>query len=186
MHCLDGAELEGIAAATIERVGAVPLKYFQWFERPGRLASPRARDLMDLRGDIAAELAGSADVRPLPRPPGLARRYLQWYPRAVVPVVEALATDRTIVLTVNRADQGLVREMKVTVGATRVINDPGPPPPEPVAEWVRRFEMHERALQTAAAAPDRDRIEQALDLDPVVPDHAVAALTAELLEVAPA
>src|SRR5262249_33071036 len=77
----------GSGAARIEDRGALPLKYFTLFSRRGAAAGGRADYLLQLQDVIAEELRRSVSQSP----PSLARRYLEWYPGAVVPVLAALA-----------------------------------------------------------------------------------------------
>ena len=102
----------------IRELQAVPTKYFPMFtqsagaDRNGRLPAPalpsRADTLIVLRDQILSEL--QQDVRE--SPPGLSKRYLKWYPDAVVPLLVALCSQRPSRRMVNVLEpgSGLVRE----------------------------------------------------------------------------
>jgi 6-phospho-beta-glucosidase len=159
----------GVTAKDIARVGAIPLKYFRLCDpSPEATAAHRAEFLLSLKQTISDELKVSHQP-----PPSLSKRDFRWYESAVVPMIVAIFAGDGRELIVNQTgDDGLVWELPA-----RVFRDGLQPvaaaPSGRVAEWLARFAAHERALLEAVASPSLSRIEQALALDPCVPEARV-------------
>jgi 6-phospho-beta-glucosidase len=177
--------LGGITAAEIAELSALPLKYFRLLR--GTPAPPggggRAQYLQELQARLFEELRESASEPP----PSLARRYLEWYPGAVVPVLAALAAGdgRPEVLSAWR-EGDVAREFRARVFADRWEALPVPPPGAAVRRWLDVFAAHERAALAAALDPTPARLREALAADPVVPGEKVAALADALAALPPA
>jgi 6-phospho-beta-glucosidase len=176
---LGESRLGGIEAAEIEELAAIPLKYFQLLRRRGTAGGGRAKYLLRLQADLLTEMQASVSRSP----PSLTKRYLEWYPGAVVPMLAALAAGdgRSEVMNVWRADD-LAWEVRVQVFARRYAVLPVPQPSEAVRRWLEIFAVHERAVLDAALDPTRERIENALAADPVVPENKIGALARALWE----
>jgi alpha-galactosidase/6-phospho-beta-glucosidase family protein len=99
----------------------------------------------------------------------------------VVPVLSALAAGdgRPEVLSVW-LNNDLAWEVRARVFADRCEALPASQPAEPVQRWLERFCAHERAALAAALDPTRERIEEALAADPLVPDQAVRTMARSL------
>lgn len=160
----------------VRELGALPTKYFRLLRGEAYETPGRARKLEGLRGHILAEL----ERAPTDRPTSLGLRVTDWYEEAVVPLLAAIASDTERHLVVNcMADDGLVRESLGWVH-TGGVRTPTLPPPRPaLAEWLDRFEAHERAVLEVVRRPDRERLELAIALDPLIPrERRTAALSA--------
>lgn len=166
--------LGGVTAEEIRQLRAIPLKYYCLL-RQGRAGGGRAAYLSDLREEIVEELR----VKPDESPAALAKRYMEWYPRAVVPMLAAISADDGRVEVVNVRVGEIVMELKARVFADRV--EPLQVSPEgPSREWIETFREQERAALAAALEPSRERIRAALAADPLVPERLVAELTESL------
>jgi 6-phospho-beta-glucosidase len=119
---------------------------------------------MSLKDDLARELEDPS--RP---PPSLARRKLDWYEGAVVPMLQAIfsAQQRAVVID-SVAEDGLVREHAAAVSRDGFEPRPAPSPPR-LARWLDVWTEHERAVLEAVEEPSSARIRRTLELDPVVP-----------------
>ena len=168
VHELEGQTIEGVSAATIARLGAVPLKYFRLLERSNPLpASGRAAYLDALRGRLLHEMeAGLADL------PSLSDRYMEWYPGAVVPMLEALETvsGEAQVATLIEAD-GLGWERRVRVLGSRIEPLPGDPPPASIVPWLDTFREHERRFLAAMENPSEESVRAVCEVDPLIPEE---------------
>jgi 6-phospho-beta-glucosidase len=166
---LDGQTIFGVTGEEIDRVGALPLKYFKLSTTACSAAGPgRAAFLTGLKETIGRELE---DQTGAPRSLGL--RNLSWYDGAVVPMIAAIFADEGRRIVVNRiAGDGLVREFPARVWRSGVEPVAVTPPPR-VGPWLHRWCVHERALLEAVEAPDPHAIERALALDPAVPGDKV-------------
>jgi 6-phospho-beta-glucosidase len=172
--------LEGVPAADIAELGAIPLKYFQLLRGRGVGGGGRAEYLLGLRASLLEEVRASASNSP----PSLAKRRLEWYPGAVVPMLAALAAGdgRPEVIDIWREDD-IVWEVRARVFSDRYEVLPAPRPGEAVRRWLEVSAAHERAALAAALGPTRERIEAALAADPAVPADRVEALARALWEV---
>ena len=181
----DDQGLDGVPPEDIRELGVLPLKYFRLLSRrtgPAGSAGPvgppgRAGFLARLRADVLAEIARAPAVWP----PSLSQRMMEWYPLAVVPFLAALAAGdgRSEVVNVVAAD-GIVRELRARVFADRLEPLEAPPPPVAAAQWLARFEAHERASLAAVRSPTPRAIAAALACDPLVAE-AVAPVLARAL-----
>jgi 6-phospho-beta-glucosidase len=175
------ATIGGIDPDGITQLGALPLKYFRLCTHPQSRTPGRADFLSDLRVRLSTELRQD----PTRSPRALQERYLEWYPRAVVPMLAALASDVSRTQVVNLPlEDGLVWELKVPVSRSG-IGDPERVTPNPaVAAWLERFRLHELAFLHAVCSPSRAHLRQAVLADPAVPesrtDDVVCALEIEL------
>jgi 6-phospho-beta-glucosidase len=163
---LGANEFCAVQARSIADLQAVPLKYFRLIGQPVESAGrSRAGELARLRIRLIAELAQAGDS-----PPSLRARNLDWYPLAVVPCLTALQSTRPRMVVVNLpGSDGCVREMKAALHQGEVEPMPSPPPRGLAGDWLRRFEVHERAAMTALLNPTPQTIEDALAADPLVP-----------------
>ena len=173
---LEGCSILGIGAEEIRRVGALPLKYFR-LSAPATKPQPtrRAEFLEQLKETIARELE-----LPEAPPPSLAMRDLGWYEGAVVPMIAAICAGdgRRVIVNCACAD-GLVRELPARVSRDGV-EIAATEPPARVRPWLERWIAHERAVLEAVEEPGVERIERALELDPVVPKLRVREIAREI------
>ena len=177
LSALASRTLPGIEARDVAWLQAVPLKYFRLVQAPVR-TPPRARVLRELRAAVMRELAECPGVVP----PSLGRRNLDWYAKAVVPLLSALAAGDGRLRVVNiMGPEGLVIESKARIERDRVTAVEAPSPPPAVKSWIQRFIEHERAFLQATITMSEADIGQALTLDPLVSAAQVRALTHELL-----
>src|SRR5262249_3659797 len=178
---LSPTTIGGIGPDCISRLGALPLKYFRLLSCGQANTSSRASFLLDLSLRILAELRQN----PIRSPDGLRERYMEWYPRAVVPTLAAFTSDIPSVQVVNvlRSD-GLVWELKAPVSKVG-IGYPEPASINPVVGgWLDRFATHEHAFLRAVCTPNRTNLRSAVIADPLIPkkhaDEVVKAIEAEL------
>lgn len=165
--------LGGITADAIAQLHAVPTKYFRLVTGEEPPQAGRAAFLSALRDEIAQELCLDATASP----PSLGKRYLEWYPQSVVPMIVALLSSepsRQIVNVLN--PDGLVEEGHAWVSAASLDPIPTPAGGPEVETWLNTYRSHEYALLRAVRYPSRDTITQALHADPVVPSAQVAPL----------
>jgi 6-phospho-beta-glucosidase len=168
---LCGGALDGVPAAEIERLGAIPTPGFRlvrgWGTAP---AAGRARELDGLRRRVAGELR----ARPGVQPPSLGLRAMPWYADSVAPFLAALQAALPGEHVVNlRGGDGVVREGAALVSRDGVVPLEPVPCTGEVGGWLRRFEAHERAVLQAVGDPTRGALCQALALDPLAPAAAV-------------
>jgi 6-phospho-beta-glucosidase len=171
--------IEGITGAEIAGLGALPLKYFALFRAAPPPTTGRADVVETLRAAILDELRGDSAHTP----PSLGRRPMPWYPRTVVPLLASLGDSqpRRHVLDVLFPD-GIVRELRAEV-SSREIRPCVPwrsvPMSAEAARWHERFEVHERAVLAALAAPSREAVRGAVAVDPLTrPEQGDAAAAA--------
>jgi 6-phospho-beta-glucosidase len=157
----------GVTAAEIAQLCALPTKYFRLISggEPPRVG--RAAFLSSLRNQIAEELARD----PTTSPPSLGKRYLEWYPQAVVPMIIALFSAAPMLQIANvEGAGGLVEECQAWVSASSF--KPIPPPKgkasSEVCRWLRIYRSHEEAVLHCVRSPNLANIAQALREDPVV------------------
>lgn len=169
---LPSALLPGVTRTLVESLCAVPLKYFALLQTPARLVA-RASVLRDLRVVLLQELA----CAPHRSPTGLRQRNVDWYEKAVVPILSALTAADVRVHVVNRAgSDGLVWEAKTRFEQGRLLPVDSPVPPPAVHSWINRFVAHERAVMDAVQSATPQAIRAALTLDPLVPAEHVDSL----------
>ncbi len=170
---LNGAPFEGVPAADLIELGAIPLKYFRWVHSQDPPRAGRADAVASIRRRIFEEL----EEDPTRSPASLQERYMEWYPLSVVPAVEALSANRERTMVVNRpGPDGLTREHHARVCRHGVQPVPPPSVPAPVRAWLDRFEDHERAVVQVARKPGPESVFHAVELDPMVPaGHTAAA-----------
>lgn len=164
---LGSRRLGGISAERISKLRAIPLKYFQLITGRSAPAAGRAGFLQELTPQILRELRASPDVSP----PSLQKRYLEWYPESVVPLLIALTSDQPTLQVVNLpGGDEIVWETRAKVSRNCVRGLPHEEPPQPVARWIDRFVEHERAFVRAVANPSLVSIRETLLADPIVSD----------------
>ncbi|WP_164712407.1 6-phospho-beta-glucosidase [Methylobacterium currus] len=163
-----GAEtLNGIRADEIAALQAIPTKYFRLMraEAPAH-GQGRASFLTTLRARILEELRADSGRSP----PSLRARDTAWYPRAVVPAIEALRSRRPVDREINvLAPSGVVEEGRAridTAGAGPLLPARAP---APVEVWLAAFRDHERCLLEALERPSLSSVRRALEADPLVP-----------------
>lgn len=171
--------LIGISAEQISVLNAIPLKYYRLLGEHDVATLGRAQYLSSLRQRIQSELRTSTALRP----PSLSERYMDWYPKSVVPMIVALRQRRPTQQVVNvLGENGLVVETLASVSSTAGIlprfheSTNGR-----VVQWNAVFERHERAFLRAVQEPNLDTIEEALHADPLLQDELVESATQELL-----
>jgi 6-phospho-beta-glucosidase len=179
---LGDKDFAGTPSSVIERLNAVPTKYFRLVLQPTRTKAPsRARFVAALRSRILAELALAPDRRP----PSLARREMDWYDVSLVPLLQALGDPSGEKLIVNAmSERGLVEEgfAHVSTGGIRFM--PSPRVPSAALErWLGIFRAHERALLAVAVEPTPSRILEAVSADPMIPPHLGREVAAHLSTV---
>jgi 6-phospho-beta-glucosidase len=178
---LASERIGGIASETIERLHAVPLKHFRMVVEPDTSPIHRADELSALRRKIVAELEQSRDASP----PSLSERYMEWYPRAVAPLLAALDAERPAVHVATLTDDdGIARETKVEVCARQVRRLGARPAPPEAQRWIDTFERHEAAVLAAVEQPTARHVERALELDPTLHGRPVAPLVRDLVREA--
>ncbi len=173
----DGTHFDGVSLETIRSLHAIPLKYFRLVEDHSYFPPDRAQTLIKLRDQLAVEL-GDFDGVPLP---SLAKRYTEWYPLAVVPLVRALQNcewEQHVVTHNSSAGLAIEGPVEVCRQGHRPIGQP--PVSEPVAHWINRFEVHERNQLDAVRNPSKENILRALQSDPVVSTENVELLATKL------
>lgn len=159
---LGDGTIEGISAAEIRQLGALPLKYHRLFRTRGRGDHGRAAELMVLRRQLLAEL----HERPGEYPFSLGQRRMPWYQESVVPALRALEGGPPLLQTYNTCGpDGVVREVQGCLHAAGLDLDPWFPGEGAVREWLERFVVHEGAVTAVAAAPSLEAIEPALATD---------------------
>lgn len=170
---LDAGTLGGVTADTIAQLHAIPTKYFRLVTGEAPPQAGRAAFLSDLRDQIAQELRRDATTSP----PSLGKRYLEWYPKSVAPMIAALLSPEPSQQIVNIDNpNGLVEECQAWVSAKCVDPIPAPAAGPEVETWLMTYRRHEHALLQAVRQPSLDAITQALQADPVVPSARVEAL----------
>lgn len=164
----------GIDAETVADLRAVPLKYFQLVANsfqyscsPSAASAGRARQLQKLRRQVTAELQSSVKVSP----PSLNQRYMDWYPRSVVPLLTSLCQEQAMQHMVNmRNGDGLVEEVAATVQSGRWTAEFRTSSNDKVRLWNERFRLQERAFLDAMLEPSSTNVRIALEADPIVPN----------------
>ena len=166
---LGDATLDGIRAEDIISLDAIPTKYF-------RLLSGSSQHTQDGRaailGKLSRKIMDELAVDSRRSPSSLKERYLEWYPQSVVPVIEALLTNKPRLLEINvLTSRNIVEEGRAYVSK----NGFGPfctaQTSAPVARWIERFEKHERCLLKAVRQTSPDTIRDAVSMDPVVDEQ---------------
>ena len=172
-------DFHGISPAEIQQLQAIPLKYFQLVHHRPVHDPGRADYLVQLRNRILDELAQSETVSP----PSLNERYLEWYPQAVVPVIEALYNSQPSVHVVNMLrDDGLVTEGLADISNQTIQMQDSVVQNKAVEQWIDRFEKHERLFLQTMLNPSLSRVCETLENDPVIPEQHVQRVADELWE----
>jgi 6-phospho-beta-glucosidase len=170
-------DIGGIGGGVIAELGALPTKYFRIFSGQERPATGRAAYLDALREEIAGELRRNPEASP----PGLRKRYLEWYPQSVVPMIAALLSEDATLQTVNiPGPDGVVEELQAWVSSRSFEPRPVPEANDAVGRWLAIFRSHEEAMLRCVRAPGLQTIAGALLADPVVDPRNVDAM-AEVL-----
>ncbi len=170
----------GISADVIKQLKAIPLKHFRFVVDPLEVPLPRVRYLQALRDQIESELAESVARSP----PGLRKRYLEWYPKSVVPMISALTDSRSSVQVVNvPRDDGLVVEVLADISANTIDLRPECTCSDAVQQWLDVFDRHEQSFLRAMYNPTYDNVLETLHLDPVVPDGQEESAARELWQI---
>ena len=177
VEALRTRNLAGVTRSDVERLQAVPSKYFAMLRRPGATVR-RAQILREVRADLLRELAADPTISP----PSLMKRNVDWYSKAVVPLLAGLASPDLHSRVVNvMGPDGVVIETRTTIASDRAVPVTGAVPPPAVQSWIRRFSAHEHAVLAATLAVSDTAVRKALTLDPLVPAEHVDPLTAALL-----
>jgi 6-phospho-beta-glucosidase len=165
--------LAGIRGAEMISLGAIPTKYFRLYHQPrlGGKNQGRGAYLADLRQRIGAQLQADPDHSPI----ALQKRYMAWYPDAVVPMIRALSSPKASLQELNRTaaddvtEEGRAYVSQAGIGGLLPVQ-PGPR----ASEWLDRIRQHEKAVLAAMARPNPATIACALALDPMVPPNQIA------------
>lgn len=160
------------------QLGALPLKYFALFTKPYRRPEPRAAYLTMLSETLLTQL----EETPGRCPPSLRDRATPWYADAVVPLLEALASDEPRRCFVNlQRDDGLVIETCATVSQRGIVAEPSAAAPSPaIAAWLARFEVHERAFLQMVESPSLETLAATMAADPLVPSDRSTEIAAAI------
>jgi len=163
--------LGGIEAAEIAALKAIPLKYFRLTREIPKPEFGRAAYLAKLRNAMAQELSQSVAQSPA----SMQSRYMDWYPKSVVPLVHALSGSQSTrhVINVQRED-GLVVETLADVSHAGMVPDFHQSQNESVRRWNAIFENHEQSFINAMLEPTESNLQQVFESDPIVPDEKVA------------
>jgi len=176
---LGDGNLGGIPAAVIAKLGAVPTKYFDLVYGASGPAPGRAEYVRALRDRIVQELRSAPHVLP----PSLGMRGLPWYAESVVPSLASLRSAKPRRLVVNLpCGDGITRELHAELSATGVTGQAPAVVPQPVANYLEKFELHERRVLEAVAEPCYETIASALAADPTVKPEAGSTMAAALWE----
>jgi alpha-galactosidase/6-phospho-beta-glucosidase family protein len=176
--------------------GAVAAPYVRYYTHPDRMlaaqlgTATRAETLQGLEGELLAAYAGGRE--------GATRRGAVWYGLAVVPLLDAWwngATDPLIVgLTdpsggvVAGAASGVVIEGPMDAPAPGVLrpHERVPLPTGPAARLAAHAEYERRTVDAILGGASDARLIEALAVNPMVPDEALAArLVAAILAGSP-
>jgi 6-phospho-beta-glucosidase len=173
-------KLGGVDAQQIAELDAIPLKYFSLLCNPGQTGTGRAAFLTSVRNEIADQLRKN----PCSFPSAMGKRYMDWYPHAVVPMLASLSTGNGSTEIVNSPLDGKITlEFKARIFADHFepiqVSRFNPK----IKAFIEKFRRHEQATLTAVLSPSRERIEAALRADPLVPERHVAALTDDLCQI---
>jgi len=176
---LGTANVGGIPARVIAELEALPTKYFRIISGMERPAVGRAAYLDSLREEIAGELKRNPETSP----PSLRKRYLEWYPQSVVPMIAALLSEDATLQTVNvPGPGGLVEERQAWISSRSCEFSPEPAVNGAVGRWLARYRAHEEAMLRCVRAPSQQTIADALAADPVVDPRNVGAMAEALWE----
>ncbi len=161
----------------IQRLGAMPLKYFALIEGCLPHGSGRAGELMTLRKALAHDLIASAEKRPK----RIGERSMPWYSQALVPLLAARVGARVYDATLNIAsDEPLVRECRVRVLGDQIDVLEPPSVDGPFRAWLSAFEHHERLSLISLANPSPNKIKRALEVDHITPSHKLDIAAAQI------
>jgi 6-phospho-beta-glucosidase len=174
-------KLGGVAAEQIAELDAIPLKYFNLLCNPAQTGTGRAALLTSVRNEISDQLRKN----PCSFPSAMRKRYMDWYPHAVVPMLASLSSCNGSTEIVNAPLDGKITlEFKARIFADHFepiqVSRSNPK----IKAFIEKFRRHEQATLTAVLSPSRERIEAALCADPLVPERHIAALTDDICHVA--
>lgn len=166
IETLADGNIGGCRPTEIAELQGVPLKYFQLFRGSGVSKYGRALRLIEIRREILNQLKQVPDKVP----DAIKMRNMPWYQEAVVPLIRSLCNEVPEAHIVNWQQDGeeIVREIPAQVSSKGIQPMVGVCPSERISSWVRRFEKHEKLSVLAALDPSFDRIEEALEADPLV------------------
>lgn len=166
----------GIHADEIRQLNAIPLKYFRLVHEPPEPSTGRADFLSRLRDEVLSELSASNGS-----PPAMQQRYMEWYPKSVVPTLSSLCNDDpgTHIVNVIGRD-GVVVETKASVQHGSVDPMFHRPTNSKVSKWNESFEQHEKSFVRAMFEPTPANIETTLVHDPLISQSIVAKATTAL------
>lgn len=162
---LGSGGLGEIEASEIRALHAIPLKYFRLVRETPTPRFGRAAQLAKLRRQIAQELTESCERSP----PSLQRRYMDWYPMSVVPLVSALTHDGESDHIVNVQHGDLIVETNAAVSRHGITPKLHSTRNAAVERWNRVFEIHERNFLRAMVEPTLHHLLAVLESDPMVP-----------------
>ena len=163
----------GVDAEVVADLHAIPLKYFRLVCSADSVGtrdstgapSGRAQQLQELRGRVTSELRESVTSSP----PSLCERYMDWYPRSVVPLLGALCQGQVTEQMVNmRNGDGLVEEVAAKVHSGKWVADFRSSSNRKVRDWNDQFKVHERAFLTAMLEPSTENVRAVFEADPII------------------
>lgn len=189
LAAIDDATLVEVEPEVIRRAGAVPMPYLKLYLHTEREAA-RQRGAKRMRGAVlrswterASETyLGSEGSKHRRLDAILAERRVDWYDKAVVPVIAAFLGDSDRVLPLNLANDGVLPGLsaeaivelpaRISRGRATALRVP-PLPPLPWA-LTQRIVHYETAALRLTDSPAVDEIAAVLALHPLVPDESTA------------
>lgn len=176
-------DFNGIPPSIIRQLNCIPLHYFRKFLSTPEKSYHRSYEVESLRNAIATELESDINESP----PSIAKRYMDWYPYALVPVLRAIIQDEEsvhVVNTLSDTDQ-YVSEQKAVLHRTGFRRLPIVPAPAPTDAWIQRLIRHELKALQAIENPEFETIYAALLSDPLVPTAVAKGLAKHMAETLP-
>jgi 6-phospho-beta-glucosidase len=175
---LHGRTIGGITGDQVRELQALPTKYFSIICGRERPQTGRAAFLAGLRKELADDLMHD----PHGSPPSLSKRYLEWYPQSVVPMIVAVFSGKQSRQVLNvSVDSGLIEECHVNFSDCGIEILPSPViRPGRVARWLHLYRRHEEAMSRCVRRPSLETVAEALRTDPVIGNRTVLPMAAML------
>jgi 6-phospho-beta-glucosidase len=198
---LDTDKLIGIDATLVRRLGAIPMRYMRLYFHTDRVLDEQ-QDQRRCRGEALLEWSrrlddaycggSEPDVQAISRL--LAERRMDWFEKAVVPVIEASTSADTRRMPLSVAAGGLAEgvkphaivEMDCEVSASGVRGLPALPLPPVPQEITRRLLMFEEAALALAERLRPADVAEVLALHPLRPAANLTAVARALASLPPA
>jgi 6-phospho-beta-glucosidase len=185
---LDTRMLVEVEAEICRREHALPLPYLRLLYHPQRelhLQQARAHTRGEELEAWSAALDAAYRARSGPDAPTiaglLARRRMNWYEEAVVPMLHAVlaAAERELVLNVTGVEADIAVELPCIVQGTKVTPVPQPLLPGGPAALFHKIARYEHAALSLPDLPRAEEIAEVLWLHPLVADAAHASRIAD-------